>query len=190
MVSLPSPVTPDPAAIRRVLVSSVVGTAIEWYDFFLYGTASALVFGKLSDRIGRRSVYLMGAAFVALYGFMFFALVETRQPAFIVLAYVIGLGLSQASVYAVQPTWFAEMFDTRVRYTGASLPYQIAGIVTPGPAPLIATYLFAGTYQQTLPIAAYIAVTALVSLVCAYFLAETFHRDLRQEAFSDSGPQA
>lgn len=138
------------------------------------------LFGKLSDRIGRRKVYLMGAVFVALYGFLFFQLVETKDPLYIVLAYVCGLALSQASVYGVQSTWFAELFGTRVRYTGASLPYQIAGIITSGPAPLIATYLFT-TYHQTLPIAGYIAVTAVVSLVCAYFLAETFRRDLRDE---------
>jgi len=91
------------------------------------------------------------------------------------------MALSQASVYAVQSTWFAETFGTRVRYTGASLPYQIAGIITSGPAPLIAAYLFA-TYHQTLPIAIYIAATALISLVCAYFLKETFQRNLSDDA--------
>src|SRR5207249_9630787 len=124
--------------------------------------------GWLSDRIGRRTVYLMGAVFVAIYGFVFFWLLESRQPELIVVAYAAGLALSQASVYAVQSTWFAELFGTRVRYTGASLPYQIAGIITSGPAPLIATWLFA-TYHQTLPIAVYIAVTAVISLLCAYF---------------------
>jgi hypothetical protein len=67
-----------------------------------------------------------------------------------------------------------------VRYTGASLPYQIAGIITSGPAPLIAAYLFA-TYHQTLPIAIYIAGTAVISLVCAYFLKETFQRNLSDD---------
>jgi len=135
------------------------------------------LFGKLSDRIGRRGVYLIGAVFVAIYGFLFFQLVETRDPLYIVLAYVGGIALSQASVYGVQSTWFAELFGTRVRYTGASLPYQIAGIITSGPAPLISAWLFA-TYKSTWPIAGYIAITAVLSLVCAYFLAETFRRRL------------
>jgi len=138
------------------------------------------LFGKLSDRIGRRAVYLMGAVFVAIYGFVFFQLVETRDPLYIVLAYIGGIALSQASVYGVQSTWFAELFGTRVRYTGASLPYQIAGIVTSGPAPLISAWLFA-TYKTTWPIAGYIALTAVLSLVCAYFLAETFRRTLVAE---------
>ncbi|MDB5512627.1 MAG: major facilitator superfamily 1 [Enterovirga sp.] len=135
------------------------------------------IFGWLSDQIGRRTVFMMGCAFVAVYGFVFFQLLETREPTYIFLGYVGGLALSQASVYAVQSTWFAELFGTRVRYTGASLPYQIAGIVTSGPTPLLATYLFA-TYGTTWPIAGYIAATAILSLVCAYFLAETYKRDL------------
>ena len=64
------------------------------------------------------------------------------------------------------------------------MPYQIAGIITSGPAPLIATYLFA-TYHQTLPIAIYIAGTAVISLICAYFLAETYQRDLRVDTARD-----
>ena len=150
----------------------IVGCAVELVTLPL--------FGKLSDRIGRRAVYLIGAVFVAIYGFLFFQLVETRDPLYIVLAYIGGIALSQASVYGVQSTWFAELFGTRVRYTGASLPYQIAGIITSGPAPLISAWLFA-TYKTTWPIAGYIAVTAVLSLVCAYFLAETFRRGLVPE---------
>ncbi|MEW9583763.1 MFS transporter [Paraburkholderia sp. DGU8] len=150
----------------------------------IVGCAFALItlplFGKLSDVIGRRTVFMLGAVFVAIYGFAFFPLLETRNPTLIFVAYVCGIALSQASVYGVQSTWFAELFGTRVRYTGASLPYQIAGIITSGPTPLIATYLFA-TYGQTLPISIYIAATGLLSLVCAFFLAETFKRDLYAE---------
>jgi MHS family shikimate/dehydroshikimate transporter-like MFS transporter len=137
-------------------------------------------FGWLSDQIGRRRVYLLGAVFVAIYGFVFFYLLETKDQTLIFLAYAGGIALSQASVYGVQSTWFAELFGTRVRYTGASLPYQIAGIVTSGPTPLIATYLFA-TYATVLPIAGYIAVTAILSFACAYFLAETYKRDLTED---------
>lgn len=147
----------------------------------LIGCAVELVtlplFGRLSDRFGRRAVYMAGAVFAAFYGFAFFQLVGTRDPVFVVLAYIGGLALSQASVYAVQSTWFAELFGTRVRYTGASLPYQVAGIITSGPAPLVSAWMFA-TWQSTWPIAGYIAITAIVSLACAGFLAETFRNDL------------
>jgi metabolite-proton symporter len=145
-----------------------------------------LLFGKLSDRIGRRATYMAGAVFVAIYGFAFFPLLETRDTTLIFIAYIIGIAVSQASVYGVQSTWFAEMFGTKVRYTGASLPYQIAGIITSGPTPLIATYLFA-TYHSTLPIAGYIAITAVLSLVCAFLLPETFKRDLSGSATPEPG---
>jgi metabolite-proton symporter len=143
--------------------------------------------GKLSDRIGRRTVYLFGAVFVMIYGFLFFKLVATRDPMYIVLAYVGGIALSQASTYGVQSTWFAELFGTRVRYTGASLPYQIAGIITSGPAPLISAWLFA-TYRTTTPIAMYIAVTGLISLMSAYFLAETFRANLDEDTSMAASP--
>lgn len=150
----------------------------------LAGCAVALVtlplFGKLSDMFGRRTVYLWGAVFVMIYGFLFFKLVETKEPMYVVLAYICGIALSQASTYGVQSTWFAELFGTRVRYTGASLPYQIAGIITSGPAPLVSAWLFA-TYASTTPIALYIAGTGLISFVSAYFLAETFRNRLEEE---------
>ena len=90
----------------------------------LIGCAVALItlplFGKLSDVVGRRTVYMFGAVFVIIYGFVFFRLIETKEPNFIVLAYIGGIAFSQASTYAVQSTWFAEIFGTRVRYTGTS----------------------------------------------------------------------
>lgn len=154
-------------------------------DAIIIGSIVALgtlpLFGMLSDRIGRRSVYLLGCILVAFYGFAFFPLLVTRNPLLIVVAYILGIAVSQASVYGVQSTWFGEVFGTRVRYTGASLPYQIAGIITSGPTPLIAAYLFA-QYHSTLPISAYIAATTLLSFICAWFLAETFRRDLSADS--------
>jgi metabolite-proton symporter len=138
------------------------------------------IFGKLSDVFGRRTIYLWGAVFVMIYGFLFFKLVETKEPVYIVLAYICGIALSQASTYGVQSTWFAELFGTRVRYTGASLPYQIAGIITSGPAPLISAWLFA-SYGTTTPIALYIALTGLISFISAWFLAETFRARLDED---------
>lgn len=162
---------------RSLLLNAIIiGSAVELVTLPL--------FGKLSDRIGRRAVYLLGAVFVAVYGFAIFPLLDSRNEFLIILMYVIGIAISQASVYGVQSTWFAELFGTGVRYTGASLPYQIAGIVTSGPAPLLATYLFA-TYNNTAPIALYIAVTALISLACAYYLSETFKRSLDEAPSED-----
>jgi metabolite-proton symporter len=150
-------------------------------DAIIAGSVAALftipAFGRLSDSIGRRTVFVGGCVFVAAYGFIFFSLLATRQPAVVILAFVGGVALSQPCVYGVQSTWFAEAFRTRVRYTGASLPYQVAGILTSAPTPLIAAYLYA-QYGSTLPIAGYIASTAILSLVCAVFLGETYRRTL------------
>ena len=143
------------------------------------------LFGALSDRVGRRTVFLGGCVFVAIYGFVFFPLLATRDPVVIVIAYILGIAVSQACVYGVQSTWFAEIFGTRVRYTGASLPYQIAGIITSGPTPLIAAYLFA-QYHTTLPISGYIAATGVLSLICAWLLAETHRGDLSGIGSSDA----
>lgn len=159
---------------RSLLLNAIiVGSAVELITLPL--------FGRLSDRIGRRTTYMIGAIFVTVYGFAIFPLLDTRNAFLIILMYVLGIAVSQASVYGVQSTWFAELFGTRVRYTGASLPYQIAGIITSGPAPLIAVYLFA-TFGHTLPIALYIALTALISLVCAYFLRETFKHSIADDS--------
>ncbi len=139
--------------------------------------ATIPLFGRLSDAVGRRTVFVGGCVFVAVYGFVFFWLLRTQQPWLVILAYVGGAAISQPCVYGVQSTWFAEIFGTRVRYTGASLPYQCAGILTSAPTPLIAAFLYA-QYGATLPIAGYIAATAALSLVCALCLPETFRRPL------------
>ncbi len=139
--------------------------------------ATIPLFGRLSDAVGRRTVFVGGCVFVAAYGFVFFWLLRTQQPWLVILAYVGGAAISQPCVYGVQSTWFAEIFGTRVRYTGASLPYQCAGILTSAPTPLIAAFLYA-QYGATLPIAGYIAATAALSLVCALCLPETFRRPL------------
>ena len=127
------------------------------------------LFGMLADRIGKRVMFMIGCVLVAIYGFVFFWMVNTGATGWLIVAYIGSLALSQASVYGVQSALFAELFPANIRYTGASLPYQLAGVITSGPAPLIATSLFLA-FGSTLPIAAYIGVTALISLVCAYFM--------------------
>jgi MHS family shikimate/dehydroshikimate transporter-like MFS transporter len=142
-------------------------------DAIIIASAVELValplFGMLADRIGKRVMFMIGCVFVGIYGFVFFWMVNTGATGWLIVAYIGSLALSQASVYGVQSALFAELFPANIRYTGASLPYQLAGVITSGPAPLIATSLFVA-FGSTLPIAAYIGVTALISLVCAYFM--------------------
>lgn len=137
-------------------------------------------FGALSDRIGRKPVYLGGTVFLLVLILPFFRLVETREPALVILAIVLGL-FGHAALYGPQAAFFAELFGTRTRYTGASLGYQLAAPFAGGLAPLIASALLGWADGATWPIALYLAAMGLITLGSVLLAAETSHCDLRQE---------
>jgi MFS family permease len=134
------------------------------------------IFGALSDRIGRRRTTICGALAMALFAFPYFLLLNTRIPVVVVLAFVLSLGCAHACLYGPQASLIAERFPTRMRYTAASLGYQLASIIAGGPAPIIATYLLTRSPAQTpsawTPIALYIIATALISLLATLPLKE------------------
>jgi MFS family permease len=126
----------------------------------------------LSDRYGRRGVIMLSAAALAVWGFVVFPLIDTGSLAWI----SVGIGVGQILVggmYGPQAAFFAEIFATRVRYSGASLGYQLGGILGGGLAPIVATALLA-TYGNTTGISVYIALACLVSLVSVWWLKETY----------------
>ena len=147
----------------------------------LLGSAVQLVaipcFGALSDRLGRRPVYLGGALFLLLFAFPFFWLMETRQPAAVLLAVVVGL-IGHSAMYGPQAAFFSELFGTRVRYSGASLGYQLASPLAGGLAPLIATALLDWSGGRSWPVAAYLVVMALITLVSVWKVEETHRKGL------------
>jgi metabolite-proton symporter len=137
------------------------------------------LFGLLSDLWSRKSLYYCGNLLLIVLALPYYALLATRQPGAILLATIVMLGIVHAMLYSVQAALIPELFSTRLRYTGASLTYQLAGPFAGGLAPLVATWLvhqFPGSYW---PLAAYIALLAIISTVCIHFLAETSHRDIR-----------
>ena len=138
-------------------------------------------FGALSDRIGRRPVYLFGAIFTGLFAFPFFWLIETSISGLMVLAIVLALVIGHAAMYGPQASFFSELFGTRVRYSGASLGYQLASVIAGGLSPLIATALLK-RYGASWPIALFIIGLAAVTTVSVYWAAETAHTDLGVEA--------
>ena len=137
-------------------------------------------FASLSDKIGRRPVLMAGAAFLGLWIFPFFWLLDTRSASLIILAVIVGLSIGHAAVYGTQASFYAELFGTRVRYSGASLGYQLAGIFGGALAPIIATALYAATGGPGL-IGVYVAVLCLLSIVCVYLADETFRRDIYED---------
>jgi metabolite-proton symporter len=145
-------------------------------------------FGSLSDRIGRRPVYLAGAIGAAVWSFVFFALLDTGSFALIVLAAVIAL-VMHAAMYGPQASFIAEMFPTQVRYSGASMGYQLAGVVGGALAPIIATALLR-SYDTSLAVSVYSAAALLVTVVCVLIARETAKVDLdaEDEAFRVGAP--
>jgi len=131
--------------------------------------------GHLSDRFGRKRIYMLGAALTGAYGFVYFALLDTRQPSLVFLAIALSL-LAHDLMYGPQAALIAESFSARVRYSGASLGYQSSSVIAGGPAPLIATWLLA-RYHSGTPIAVFILVCALVSLASTALLTDYTNRD-------------
>jgi MFS transporter, MHS family, shikimate and dehydroshikimate transport protein len=147
------------------------------------------LFGGLSDRLGRRPVYLFGAIFTGLFAFPFFWLVETARTGLLMLAIVVALVVGHAAMYGPQASFFSELFGTRVRYTGASLGYQLSSVIAGGLSPLIATALLRRTGSSG-PIALYIIGMALVTTVSVFLASETAHGDITAERDADVAEQA
>ncbi len=134
-------------------------------------------FGLLSDRIGRRPVYLFGTLFIGAFAFPFFWLIETEIVWLIWLAIVIGM-IGHAAMYGPQAAFFSELFGTNVRYSGASIGYQLASPFAGGMAPMIATALLQWSHGATWPVALYLMGTAALTLLAILLADETFQADL------------
>ncbi|MGD0317888.1 MAG: MFS transporter [Xanthobacteraceae bacterium] len=135
--------------------------------------------GHISDLIGRRKMYLIGVVSVGLFGFLYFGMVDTAIPSAVFIAIVLSL-IPHDMQYGPQAALIAESFTPRLRYSGASLGYQLASIIAGGPAPIIATALFA-TYHSGYAIAVFIAGCAVVSAVAAAYMPDYTGKDISAE---------
>jgi len=135
--------------------------------------------GHISDKIGRKNMYLIGVVVMGLFGFLYFGMVDTAIPSAVFIAIVLSL-IPHDMQYGPQAALIAEAFTPRLRYSGASLGYQLASLIAGGPAPLIATALFAA-YHTGYAIAIYIAACAVISLVAAAFMPDFTGQDISAE---------
>ncbi len=157
-------------------------------DFLLAALLSASVlscftnplFGYLSDRIGRKRMYMSGIIATALFAFAYFAILDTRAPTLIFLAIALSL-VPHDMMYGPQAALIAESFPAPLRYSGASLGYHLASVLSGGPAPLIATALFA-RYASGYAVAIYLAACAVVSVVATRYLVDRTNQQLDDPA--------
>jgi MHS family shikimate/dehydroshikimate transporter-like MFS transporter len=150
---------------QAILNGVLIAAAIE--------TFTIPAFGALSDRVGRRPVYIFGAVFSALMSFPLFMLLGTKNPQLGWIAIVLGLAVGHAAMYGPQASFLSELFGTKVRYSGVSLGYNLASIFAGALSPLIATGLMAAYKPETWPISVYMIVLALITIVSVYFATET-----------------
>jgi metabolite-proton symporter len=156
-------------------------------DFLLTAVLAASVlsffsipfFGHLSDRIGRKNMYMLGAVVTGMFGFVYFGMVNTGILAVIFFAIVLSL-VPHDMMYGPQAALIAESFTGRLRYSGCSLGYQLASVIAGGPAPLIATWLY-GRYETAYAIAGYIGACAVISLVATAFMTDYTGKNLESE---------
>jgi MFS family permease len=164
--------------------TAVLGTS---RDFLLIGVLAMSVLGfvwlpvagHLSDRIGRKRLYIIAATISGIFGFVYFAMLDTRAPAWVFVAIVLSI-LPITTLYGPQAALIAESFSPRFRYSGAGLGYQLAAIVAGGPAPFIATALYA-TYHSGYAIAFYILGCGVISMAATALLKDHTNKDIAEE---------
>jgi MFS family permease len=165
-------------------------SSILWYLLVAHAVHFAVIplVGKLADRFDRRPVYFVGAALGATWGFFAFPMMNSGNYAIATAAVTIGLVI-HAIMYAPQPAIMAEMFPTRMRYSGVSLGYQVTSIVAGSLAPIIAVKLL-DVYDSSVPVAIYLAAACAITLIAVVFTRETNGIDLKSLDVADADEMA
>ena len=157
---------------RGFILSAVIVAAL--VSFF-----TIPISGHISDKIGRKNMYMIGAVTMGIFGFIYFAMVDTAVPVLVFIAIVLSL-IPHDMQYGPQSALIAELFTPRLRYSGASLGYQLASLIAGGPSPIIATALFAA-YHSGYAIAAYIAACAIITLIATALMPDYTGKDISAE---------
>ncbi|GAB3589638.1 MFS transporter [Angustibacter peucedani] len=155
-----------------VLVGTLVAAGIEF--------ALVPYFGHLSDSVGRKKIYLTGAVLMGVWGFAYFALLDSGVGWLVFLALALGL-VPHAMQYGPQASIIAESFPTRLRYGGAGIGYQLSSVIAGGPAALIATWLI-HTFGTAYAVSAYIALSAVITVAATIALPDRSRADIEDDA--------
>ncbi|GLY70600.1 MFS transporter [Amycolatopsis taiwanensis] len=168
----------DTVGLRAVLVASAISLA------------TVPAWAWLSDRWGRRPLYLFGTVASAMFIAPFFLLADTGNPVLITLGMVAGINLFHDAMYGPQAAFFAELFPTNVRYSGASMGYQFGSVLSGGLAPLIASSLLAAGGGKPWLVVGYCLVLSVITGVCAYLAPETFRASTDSTDYAAVAPAA
>jgi metabolite-proton symporter len=133
-------------------------------------------FATISDRIGRRNLSLLSTACLGLWAFPMFRLIDTGNPVLISLAFTVGM-IAWSAMYGPMGAFYSELFPARVRYSGCSLSFALAGVLGGALAPVIAVRLMSAT-GESWSVALYVFAMAAISFICLLLLSETYRRDL------------
>jgi MFS transporter, MHS family, shikimate and dehydroshikimate transport protein len=136
------------------------------------------LFGWLSDQVGRKTMFYASCAFCALFAFPFFWLLDTREPAIVVLAIVIAISFGQMVMFGVGAPWYSELFSARLRYSGASLGFQVGAALSGGLTPVIAASLLAWSGGASWPVSLFLIVCAMITATATYFAPEMANKEL------------
>jgi MHS family shikimate/dehydroshikimate transporter-like MFS transporter len=144
-----------------------------------------LFFSWLSDKIGRRPVYMGGALFSALFAFPFFALTNSLDPKLISLAFILIMGIGGGAMFGPQAAYFAELFGPRLRYSGFAFARELGSILAGGPAPFIAALLVGAMAGAPWGVAGYVILLSLITAFAVWCGPETSASDIRAETAED-----
>jgi MFS family permease len=142
-------------------------------------------FALLSDRIGRRPVYIFGAVFSAAVAFPFFLLVNTGNPVLIALAFIVEMGIGSGAMFGPQAVYFAELFGPRLRYSGFAFARELGSIIAGGPAPLIAATLVAWMAGAPWGVCLYVIALCAVTAFAVWCGPETYKNDIACDDVED-----
>jgi MFS family permease len=158
-------------------VASITGVILGSFALVL-GLA---FFAWLSDRIGRRPVYIFGALFSAVWAVPFFLLAETRHPVLIALAFMVEMGIGSAAMFGPQAVYFAELFGPGLRYSGFAFARELGSILAGGPAPFLAALLVAWMAGEPWGVAGYAILLSLITAFAVWCGPETYRSDITAE---------